>query len=108
MSNGDVTFKNEAERKAWCGEFCPEHSRLDDNLKDARGKVSMRIFSIAIGIIVLVFGAVFTLQSKTSSNVTAIDKNTALIQQAQERVVLTLDKIQKKLEDHRDRLDSHK
>ena len=105
--------------ESWCGRYCPEHAMIKDNLQDAKGKVSMTIFTVAIGIVVLVFGAVFTIQSTTSSNVASIDKNTALIQQAQERVVGTLDRIQarvdarleaqaEKLEAHKDRVGLHK
>ncbi|KKL76033.1 hypothetical protein LCGC14_2049000 [marine sediment metagenome] len=80
--------------KTWCGGYCDKHALMEGYLEDAKGKVSMRIFGIAIGIVVLVFGAVFAIQSKTSDSVASIDKNQALVQQSQQRMEKTLDKIQ--------------
>jgi len=95
-------------------EQCSKHAMIEDNLRDAKGKVSMRIFGISISIITLIFGALFAIYSKTSDAIVVIDKNSALGQQTQERIVGTLDgiaksqtRLERKLERHRDKASVH-
>jgi len=88
------------EEKAWCGKYCPEHFYMKEKTDEAKGMVSMKIFTIVVLIGIAVFGTMFGLWSKTDSTVATVDKTQAVISAAQERITITLDRMGRDWERH--------
>jgi len=87
----------------WCGQYCPEHSRINENVLEVKNKVSMKIFVVSITIIGAVFSGLFASYIALGKDITKIEVNTARIKEVQIIVQDTLKELKRGQERHLDK-----